>query len=107
MSQKLPVNDFKWVKDISEFNENFIKSYIDEIDEVYFLEVDVQYPENLCNLHKFLPILPEKTKMDKVEKLVANLYDKEEYVIHIENLKQALEHGKVLKKMHKIHKYIK
>ena len=45
MAQKVPENDFKdlWVKDISELNEDFIKSYNDECDEGYFLEVDVQY----------------------------------------------------------------
>ena len=41
MSQKLPLNYFKWVKDTSEFNEDFIKSCNDENDEGYFLEVDV------------------------------------------------------------------
>ena len=50
MSQTLPANNFKWVEDNSEFNEDFIKSYNDESDEGYFLEVDVQYPENLRNL---------------------------------------------------------
>ena len=50
MSQTLPTNDFKWVEDNSEFNDDFKKSYNDESDEGYFLEVDVQYPENLRNL---------------------------------------------------------
>ena len=45
MSQKLPVYEFKWVEDVPEFNEDFTKGYSDEIDEGYFLEVDVQYPE--------------------------------------------------------------
>ena len=55
MSQKLPVNDFKWSEDISRFNEDFIKSYNDESNEGYFLEVDVQHPEKL---HKVLNDLP-------------------------------------------------
>ena len=42
MSKKLPVNDFKWVGDIFEFNEHFIKSYNDESDEESFLEIDFQ-----------------------------------------------------------------
>ena len=62
MSQMLPVNDLKWVEDISEFNGDFIKSYNDESDEGYFIEVNVQYPENLHKLHKDLPFLPEKLK---------------------------------------------
>ena len=45
--KKLYVNGFKWVKDISQFDESFIKSYNEENDEGYFLEVDIQYPENL------------------------------------------------------------
>ena len=43
--------------------------------------------------------------IQKVEKLVANLYDKTEHVIHIRNLKQALNHGLVLKKVHKAIKF--
>ena len=57
MLQKLSVNDFEWIEDTSQFNEDFMKNYNEEIDERYFLEVDVQYPENLHNLHKNLPFL--------------------------------------------------
>ena len=45
MSQKLPVNNFEWIKHTSEFNDNFIKNYNEKSDERYFLEVDVQYLE--------------------------------------------------------------
>ena len=55
MSQTLPVNDFVWVGGISEFDEVFIKSYNEESNQEYFLEVDVQYPANLHKLHKTLP----------------------------------------------------
>ena len=41
-------------------------------------------------------------KIEKVEKLVANLHDKEQYFIHVINLKQVLNHGSVLKKVHRI-----
>ena len=41
MLQKLSVNIFEWIKDISHLNEDFIKNYNEEIDEGYFLEVDV------------------------------------------------------------------
>ena len=70
MSQKLSVNDFKWVEDTSEFNEDFIKSYNAESDEGYFLKVDVKYPENLHNLHNDLPFLPERMKIEKVKNLL-------------------------------------
>ena len=105
MSKKLLVNNFKSVEDISEFNEDFIKNYNDESHEWYFLEVDVQYPGILYNLHHDLPFLPKKIKTEKVENFVANLHNKEEYVIHITNLK-ALNHGLVLKKVNRIIKLI-
>ena len=60
MSQKSPVNVFKWVEDISEFNKDFVKSYNDESTEGYFLKVDVQYPENLHNLHCDFPFYLEE-----------------------------------------------
>ena len=100
--QKLPVNNFEWIKDTSQFNEDFIKNYNEESDEGYFLKVVVQYLEKLHELHNDLPFLPEKMKIRKVEKLVANLHDKTEYVIHIRNLKQALNHGLGLKNVHKM-----
>ena len=77
-------------KNTSKFNEDFIKNYNEESDEGYFLEVDIQYLEILHELHNDLPFLPERMKIGKVKKLVANLHDKTEYVIHIINLKQAL-----------------
>ena len=98
MSKKLPVNNFEWIYDTFQFNEDFMKNYNEENDEVYFLEVDVQYPEKLHELHNDLPFLSEKIKIEKVEKLVANLHDKIEYVVQIRNLKW-INHGLVLKKV--------
>ena len=102
MAQRLPVNDFKQVEDISDFNEDFIKSHNNESDQGYFLEVIVQYPKKLHNRHNDFLFLPEGMKIEKFKKLIANLHDKEEYVIHIRNLKQSLNHGFVLKKVHRI-----
>ena len=87
MSKRLPLGNFKWVEEPSEFNKDFIKSYNDESDEGYILKVDLQYPENLRNLRNDLPFLPERMKIQRVEKLVANLQDKEEYVKLKTNLK--------------------
>ena len=101
MLQKLPVNNFAWIEDISQFHEDFIKNYNEESDERYFLEVDIQYLAKLHELHNDLPFLPERMKIEKVEKLVANLHDKTEYVIHIRNLKEALNHELVSKKVHR------
>ena len=86
MSQKLPVNNFEWIKNTFQFNEDFIKNYNEESDEGYVLEVDVQNTEKLHELHNDLPFLLEKMKIEKVERLLANLHDKTEYVIHIRNL---------------------
>ena len=88
MTQKLPVNNCEWIEDTSQFNEDFIKNYNEERNEGYFLEVDIQYLEKLYELHK------------KLENLVTNIYNKTEFVIHIGNLKQALNHRLILKKVH-------
>ena len=92
MLQKVPINNFEWIKDTFQFIEDFIKSYNKESDERSFLEVDVQYLQKLDELHNNLPFSQERMKIKKVEKLVTNLHDKTEYVIHIKNLKQALNH---------------
>ena len=72
-----------------------IKNYNEKSDEGYLLEVDIQYPEKLHELHNDLPFLPDKIKIEKFEKLEANLHDKSEYVTLIRKLKQALNHGLV------------
>ena len=89
---------------LSEFkkhlNKDFIESYNEESDEQYFLEVDVLYREKLNELRKDLPFLPERIEIEKVEIFVATLHDKKSYFIYIRNLKQALNHGLVLKQEH-------
>ena len=70
MYQKLRVNGFKWVKSLSKFNEIFIRNYDENRDKGYFLEVDVDYPKKLFNLHKDLPFLSERKKVNKIEKLI-------------------------------------
>ena len=57
--------------------------------------------KKILELHNDLPLLLERIKIEKVKKLVANLHDKTEYVIHIRNLKEALNHGLALKKFMK------
>ena len=66
----------------------------------YLLEVDVKYPEELHDLHNDLPFMCEKMEINKVTKLAPNLYDKKNYVIHIEALNQALKHGLILEMFH-------
>ena len=102
MSQKLPVNGFKLVEDLYEFNEDFLRSYNKKSNEGYFLEVDAQYPESLHEPHNDLQFLPKIKKIDIVKKFVANFHNKKEYIIHIRNLKQELNHRLVLTKVNKI-----
>ena len=98
------INGFKWVKKsrLSRFNEIFIKNYDENSDKGYLLEVDVDYPKELFDLHKDLPFLPERKKVNKVEKLICGIEDKEKNVVHIKVLKQTWNHGLVLKKVHRV-----
>ena len=89
---------------MKEYDKNKESSYLHNQDinnlkdEGCFLDVDIQYPENLHNLHNDLPFLPERIKTEKFKKLVADLHDKTENVIHIKSLKEALNHGLVFGK---------
>ena len=89
MSQTFPLKNFKWTK------WRFHKKHDEESDEGYFFEVDVQYLEKLHERHKDLPFLPERMKTEEVQNLAVNFSDITEYVIHIENWKQALNYGLV------------
>ena len=79
-----------------------MKSYNKDSDIGYFIEADVQYSKKLHELRKDLSFLPKRMKIEKVEKLAANFPDKKEYVIHIRNSKQALNHGLILKKVQRL-----
>ena len=106
MSKKLPVNGFKWFDNNKTaepsakhaINEEFIKNYNENDKKGYILEVDVKYPKKLHDLHSDLPFLPERMEINKFKKLVCNQYDKKKYVVHINSLKQSLNHGLKLKK---------
>ena len=104
MPQKLPVDNFKWIKkdDLLKFDESVIKNYDKNSDKGYILEADVEFPKNLHKLHSDLPFLPERMKINKCSKLVCTVYDKENYVVHIRALKQALDHGLILKKVYRV-----
>ena len=72
MSQKLPVNGFKWVKNTSKIDEKFIKNYDKDSVKGYIFEVDIKYPRRLHDLHSDLPFLPKRMKIDKCKKLVCS-----------------------------------
>ena len=116
MSKKLPVNGFKWLdtsetsalarsNKINEINEDFIKNYDEKNDKGYILEVDDKYPKRLHELHSDLPFLSERMEVNKFKKLVCNLFNKKKYVVHINALKQALNHELKLKKIHRVIKF--
>ena len=104
MSRKLPVDGFKWIEkeNLSKFDEKFKKDYDENSDKGYILKVDVEYPKKFHKLHRDLPFLSERMKINKYSKLTSILFDKENYVVHIRALKQALNHGLVLKKVHRV-----
>ena len=102
ISQKPPVIGFEWVKKLCKFDERVVKNYDENSVKGYFLEVDVEYPKNLFRLHSDLPFLPERKKTGKCNKLVCDIYDKKNCVVHVKALKQALNHGLILKKVHTV-----
>ena len=103
MSQKLSVNGFIWYNDYSfDFNEDVIKNYNKNSDEGYFLEVDVEYPKHYRVHIKIYHFYLNEKKLEKLEKRVCSIEDKEKYVIHIRALKQALNHGLILKDVHRV-----
>ena len=90
---------------ISKFDEKFIKNYDENSDKGYILEVDVKYPENIRMLHSDLSFLLERMKINKCTKLVCSTENKENYIVYIRALKQALNHGLKLTKVHRIIKF--
>ena len=119
MSQYLPTGGFKWYYD----EEGFIllNDYTDTSDKGLILEVDLEYPDELHNLHNDYPLAPEKVKVERdmlstyckkiaekfnmssglVEKLIPTLGYKEKYVLHYRNLQLYLDLGMKLKKVHR------
>ena len=65
MSEPLPIDSFFWIENTSEIDADFVKSYDENINKGYILEVDVEYPKNLHDLHSDLLLLPKRMKIDK------------------------------------------
>ena len=80
------------------FDEDFKKSYDEDSDKRYILEVDVEYPKNLLNVDGDLLFLAERKLKNAIS--LFNINGKENYVVHMRALKQALNHGLMLKKVH-------
>ena len=92
MIQNLPTHGFLWKK-----AEYFTPEKIDELAKKdineCLLEIDEEYLKELHENHNELPFLAERMKIGREEKLVPNLRDKKEYVVHIKRLNQGLRHG--------------
>ena len=122
MCKKLPYDDFKWY--YGRMDEKRVMKYSDDDDIGYILEVDLDYPKELHDLHKDYPLAPEimcvnesmlsqaqkdihkyyygkDASDEKTNKLVLNVMDKKKYVLHISALKFYLQHGLRLKKVHR------
>ena len=107
MFKKLPIHSFKWLS--SGEMEKLFNNRVVQIWEKTpcILEVDLEYPENLHDLHNDYPFCPERVECKNgVEKLIPNLRNKTKYVIHYKNLIQCLKAGLKLKKIHRGIKFI-
>ena len=87
---------FRWVS----IKPNEISELATRTDKGYILEVKVSYPKELHNPHNDLQFMCERMEINGDEKLVSNLRDKKNYIIHIKALYQALTHGLVLDRIH-------
>lgn len=97
MSQYLPFGNFKWVKPVLDGLNDLDET--SAIGRIY--EVDVKYPKELHDMHNDLPFLPknEIPAGSKVQKLMATLESKKNYVIHYRNLQQAIKNGLIVEKV--------
>ena len=105
MSMKLPTHGFKWLTggEMEKIYEN--RHNLNKMPCI--LEVDLEYPENLHDLHNDYPLCPEKVKCKNgVEKLIPNLRDKTKYVLHYKNLIQCLDMGLKIKHIHRGIKFV-
>ena len=107
MSEKLPTHGFKWLS-CGEMKKLFNNQVLQVWEKIpCILEVDLEYPENLHDLHNDYPFCPERVKCKNgVEKLIPNLNDKTKYIIHYKNLIQCLRAGMKLKKIYRGIKFV-
>ena len=99
MSQKLPTHGCKWIDvDVTKVKKLLKKK---DTKKGYIFEVDLEYPPSLWKEHNDYPLAPDRIKLDKVEKLVSSFLPKKNYVVHYKSLKQYIEMGMILKKVHR------
>ena len=98
MTQPLPTGRFRWV----DIKPDEIHDLAKCENKGYLLEVDVRYPRDLHNSHNDLPFMCKQMEINGTEKLVPNLGDKENYIIHIQALDQAPAYGLELERVHRV-----
>ena len=98
MSKPLPTHGFQWMleEELSDWKELSSKDGVGCI-----LEVDLDYPSELHDLHNDYPLAPETLKINGVDKLIPNLNNKTKYILHYENLKQYESLGLKITKIHR------
>ena len=101
--QKLPVNCFKWKKIVPTFDEEFIKNYYEDSN---ILEVDVEYPKDLHNLHSDLPFLSERMKIKKYISLYAICMIKKN-MLFMQELQTRIESWTDIKKLNNEEAWLK
>ena len=99
MSQKVPTHGFKGI----DVDKSSVLKLLEKKDtnQGFIFEVDLEYPSSLWKSHNDYPLAPERIKIDKVDKLICSFLPKKNYVLHYKNLKQYLEEGMILKKVHR------
>ena len=121
MSQYLPTGNFKWLSQ-NQIEKTNLGKYTENSKKGLILEVDLEYPQELHDLHNDYPLGPEKIKVAKdmlsdyckkiadkfnissglVHKLIPTLNNKEKYILHYRNLQSYLSLGLKLKKIHRV-----
>ena len=96
MCKPLPVGNFEWMSE-EELDKNFEKWK----NHSCVLEVDLEYPEDLHDLHNDYLLAPERLNIRGVEKLIPNLRDKKKYIVHHESLKLYESLDLKIKKIHR------
>ena len=101
MVQPLPYGNFEWIS----VNNFEVLTVPDDGENGYILDVDVEYPSELHQLHNDLPFLPENIKIGNVKKLVPHFNNRKNYIVHFVALKQALNYGLKPTKINRILKF--
>ena len=109
MCESLPVGNFKMydsnLEKLSEGKAKIIErleKWKSSSKKGYIIEVDLEYPKKLHDLHNSYPLAPEKIKVGIVSKLIPTLYDKKNYICHIKNLQLYVDLGLKIRKIHRI-----